>query len=354
MNRKNITMNIEELVKKNMIVKAYAGSIAYGTNTPESDTDLRGIFCADPVNILTPFFPVRESVDTNEEDTKYYELSHFMKLCLDCNPNILDLLWVSDEHVTFRTPAYDLLRENRHKLLSSKVAFTTSGYAMSQLLRLKNHSKWINNPQPNESPKPKDYVSMIQYFGNDKMLKFNIEDWNIDHRLVPFGGNIYGVYKEKDRTLYDNNGKLNTTFESSREDLLPPLLIIKFNKEVYKEFKDKHINYWNWKRNRNPARAKLEAAFGYDGKHASHLVRLLRMGVEALRDEEIVVKRSDAQELLDIRNGAWTYDELIKYAERMDKEVREVWYKKTKLPKHPDLKFAAALLMDVQDLIWNG
>ncbi len=91
-----------------------------------------------------------------------------------------------------------------------------------------------------------------------------------------------------------------------------------------------------------------------DFKHAMHLVRLLRMGVEALRDEEIVVKRPDAQELLDIRAGAWTYEEIVAYAERMDRDVREVWYKKTKLPKQPDLKFASALLMDVQDLIWNG
>lgn len=91
-----------------------------------------------------------------------------------------------------------------------------------------------------------------------------------------------------------------------------------------------------------------------DFKHAMHLVRLMRMGIEALRDEEIIVKRPDALELLEIRGGAWTYEEIVAYAEKMDKEVREVWYKKTNLPKKPDLKFAASLLMDVQDLVWNG
>jgi len=67
----------------------------------------------------SPFFPVRECEDINEEDTKYYELAHFMKLCLDCNPNIVETLWVDDSDIVFRTDAYDLLRENRHKLLSS-------------------------------------------------------------------------------------------------------------------------------------------------------------------------------------------------------------------------------------------
>ena len=84
-----------------------------------------------------------------------------------------------------------------------------------------------------------------------------------------------------------------------------------------------------------------------------HLVRLLRMGVEALRDGEIIVKRPDAEELLSIRNGAWTYEELVAYADKMDNEVRTVWYKKTDLPKKPNLKRIGQLLMDIQDMVWG-
>ena len=345
----------QELVKENMIVKHYAGSIAYGTNLPTSDVDFRGIFCADPINVRTPFFPVRECEDINEEDTKYYELAHFMKLCLDCNPNIVETLWVDDSDIVFRTDAYDLLRENRHRLLSSKIAFTTSGYALSQLKRLKSHKKWINNPQPEQPPQPKDFVSMVQFFGKDKMLKFNIEEWNSNHRFVPFGNDLYGIYEWEGFSLFnEKTGNLNLTFEDSREDIGYPIIIVKFNKEEYKRAKEKHQQYWDWKRNRNKARAELEEKFNYDSKHAMHLVRLLRMGVEALRDGEIIVKRPDAEELLAIRNGEWSYEKLIKYAEDMDKQVKEVWYKKTHLPKKPDLKFAAELLMNVQDLIWNA
>jgi len=63
-----------QLIKDNLIVKHYAGSIAYGTNIATSDTDYRGIFVAEPVNIRTPFFRIEESKDTNEEDTVIYEL----------------------------------------------------------------------------------------------------------------------------------------------------------------------------------------------------------------------------------------------------------------------------------------
>lgn len=343
----------EELMKDNMLVKHYAGSIAYGTNLPTSDVDFRGIFCADPVNILTPFFPVRQSTDVTEEDTVFYELAHFLQLCLDCNPNIVETLWVDDADITFRTVAYDTLRDNRHRLLSSKLAFTFSGYAMAQLKRIKGHNKWINNPQSEQSPKPCEYLSVVQYFGLDKNLKVNLALYRDGHRFVPYGGNIYGVYPERGRKLWDDTGGLNDLFDGDRESLGSPLLIVKWNKEEYKLAKEKHVQYWDWKNNRNESRSELEENFGYDTKHAMHLVRLMRMGVEALRDGEVIVKRPDAQELLDIRAGSLTYDELIKYAEHMDDQVRNVWYKKTELRKKPDLKFAAMLLMDVQNSVWG-
>lgn len=134
----------QELMLDNLVVKHYAGSKAYGTSLPTSDTDFRGIFVADPINILTPFFPIREVEDTTEEDTKLYELSQFMKLTLDCNPNVIETLWVHRDSITHTTPAYELLRESAPKLLSSKIAFTTSGYAISQLKRIRGHNKWIN------------------------------------------------------------------------------------------------------------------------------------------------------------------------------------------------------------------
>lgn len=350
----------QDLMKENMLVKHYAGSISYGTNLPTSDEDFRGVFCADPVNIRTPFFTVRECEDVDEEDTKLYELSHFMKLCVECNPNIIETLWCSDEDIVFRTPAYDLLREHRHKLLSSKIAFTTSGYAISQLKRIKGHNKWINNPYDEAPPKMIDFVKLIQNFTEAKLFNINLRDYHTGYCLIPYGGNIYGLIELDDHKTYNENVphfSLNTVLDPEDEVGLArknPLFVIKFNKEEYKLEKERHTQYWNWKKNRNVVRSELEEHHGFDTKHAMHLVRLLRMGVEALRDEEIIVKRPDAKELLEIRSGAWTYEEIVAYAEKMDKEVREVWYKKTKLPKHPDLKFAAALLMDVQDLVWNA
>jgi len=345
----------EELMRDNLIVKHKAGSHAYGTNIATSDEDFRGIFGCDPINLITPFFPIRESTDVSEEDTKFYELAHFVNLCLGCNPNIVETLWVEDEDIVFKTEAYDHLRDHRVELLSSKAAFTFSGYAIAQLKRIKGHNKWINNPQPKEVPKPCQFLSVVQWLGEDKNLHPNIEAYKDNHRLIPFGGNIYGISEAPGRQLWDDQGSLNEIIETGdREKYRNFKMIVKWNKEVYKETKEMHRKYWEWKENRNKVRSELEELYKYDTKHAMHLVRLLRMGIEILKDHEVIVKRPDAQELLAIRNGAWEYDDIVKYAEDMDKEIREVWYKKTTLPKKPNIKYAAKLLIETQRLVWGG
>ena len=72
---------------------------------------------------------------------------------------------------------------------------------------------------------------------------------------------------------------------------------------AYRQARRDWENYQSWKKNRNPARARLEAQFGYDTKHAQHLIRMLRMGIEILRDCEVRVRRKDAAELRAIRAG---------------------------------------------------
>jgi predicted nucleotidyltransferase len=137
-------MQVDEL---NSIVQHYAGSLSYGTNLPTSDVDIRGVFCAEPKNIRTPFYPVREVTLQDEEDGKLYELSTYMHLYTQGNPNILETLWVDNTDIIQGSDVYSYLRGYRTDLLSSKVAFTFSGYAISQLKRIKGHNKWITQEQ---------------------------------------------------------------------------------------------------------------------------------------------------------------------------------------------------------------
>ena len=78
----------------------------------------------------------------------------------------------------------------------------------------------------------------------------------------------------------------------------------------YKSAQTQWRQYNDWLKHRNPARSDLEVRFGYDTKHGMHLVRLQRMALEILDSGNVNVFRSDREELLAIRDGAWSFDEL--------------------------------------------
>lgn len=57
---------------------------------------------------------------------------------------------------------------------------------------------------------------------------------------------------------------------------------------------------------------------------------------EVLTTGKVIVKRPDREELLSIRNGSWTYEQLIEFAEKEERELNELYNTSTILPKVPD------------------
>jgi len=85
-------------------------------------------------------------------------------------------------------------------------------------------------------------------------------------------------------------------------------------------------------------RKALVQQFGYDTKNAAHLIRLLRMGIEFLKDGVLYVTRhSDGPQLLEIKRGEWTLEQVKTEADRLFKLAEEV-YIKSSLPIGPDME----------------
>jgi hypothetical protein len=96
---------------------------------------------------------------------------------------------------------------------------------------------------------------------------------------------------------------------------LPAGVVAALNAEKKYRAAMKHWDsYQTWKSQRNPARAELERKHGYDTKHAMHLIRLMRMGIEVLETGDLRVRRDDADELATIRDGSMSFDELLSAA----------------------------------------
>ena len=98
-----------EYIRENglILLEAISGSRAYGTSTPESDTDYRGVFILPEDHILGTKYTEQVSDSTN--DTTFYELKRFLQLVEQNNPNILELLNIPDDCIIYKHPSFDYI-----------------------------------------------------------------------------------------------------------------------------------------------------------------------------------------------------------------------------------------------------
>ncbi len=81
-------------------------------------------------------------------------------------------------------------------------------------------------------------------------------------------------------------------------------------------------------------RKQLVQKYSYDTKNGAHLIRLLRMGIEYLTEGRLHVKRQDATQLLEIKRGEWSLEQVQKEADRLFILAEEA-YVRSSLPAEP-------------------
>ena len=93
-------------------------------------------------------------------------------------------------------------------------------------------------------------------------------------------------------------------------------------------------------------RKQLVQKHGYDTKNAAHCIRLLRMGIEFLQEGELRVYRNDAQELLDIKTGKYSLEQVKELAEKLFQQAQEA-HERCRFPDEPDESKVNALLKQI-------
>jgi len=112
-------------------------------------------------------------------------------------------------------------------------------------------------------------------------------------------------------------------------------------KHVYKSFTGyaygqlKRIEHCAFNGYMGKKRKQLVEKFGYDTHNAAHLIRLLRMSIEFLTDGVLYVERHDSQQLLQIKRGEWSLEQVKKEADRLFISAEQA-YIQSKLPIEPD------------------
>jgi predicted nucleotidyltransferase len=88
-------------------------------------------------------------------------------------------------------------------------------------------------------------------------------------------------------------------------------------------------------------------------KCAMHMVRLCRTGIEVLRDGKLLVRRPDAADLVEIRNGKYTLEEVLEYGEHLLEDMKGV-AKTSMLPKEPDYNYVNQQMIRIVEEYLDG
>lgn len=195
-------------VVSNLCFEAIVGSTAYGTSTDVSDQDLYG-WCIPHKDIVFPHlagyipgfgqsppafnqFCQHHVIDTGsgkEYDFTIYGIVRYFQLCMQCNPNMIDSLFVPDSCVKHITTVGQMVRDNR-KLFLSKLAWPAfRGYSASQL-----HKMAIKTPQA----------------GSKRAVNFEKHGWDTKYgmHLIRLLGEVHQILEYEDLDLQQNTEQL--------------------------------------------------------------------------------------------------------------------------------------------------
>lgn len=311
---------------KNALFVAVSGSRLYGNFRQDSDVDIRGVFVA-PREYYTGLEEIQqvEFLRPNGEKDTMFELRHFVRLAANGNPNIIEMLFVPD-NLRLVFGDREFLHKLRDSVLSERCFHSFSGYAFSQLKRLQGHRNWIENP-PTE-PDPKAF----------QILRYRHV---VSGQIIP-ESDFVAKKQRVEEIMKEIDGSALCDSEIANWE---PVMALKT--EDFDKAKKTWEQYLDWCKNRNEERASMEANFGYDGKYASHLIRLMLQLREILLNGRITLPlpQDHLTLLRDIREGKLTYRELLVANEELSQECASL-RKSSNFRKSPDMKALSRLVSD--------
>ena len=290
-------------LEPHLIVLALMGSHSHGTYLPPEEPD--AVDDVDLMGFLVPPLPFHIGLprwehwrlQADELDVVIYSLDKAIRLLLKSNPNIVGLLWLRENEYIHTHETFELLRSRREIFSSQAAADAFAGYAYDQLKRTEAF----------------DLERMAEYEALTKAIRAR--------------GPVAEVL-EADKAKLEH---------IARNWSLPRETVSRFRKLHHEHFS----GYMGEKRK------AMVRRYQYDVKNAAHLIRLLRMGIEFLETGQLrVFRTSDADELMRIKRGGWTLDQVKEQAERLFGRIEEA-RARSPLPPRPDERAANALLMDI-------
>lgn len=343
-------MTIQEIKDKGLLLfECISGSKAYGLDTPQSDTDLKGVFYLPKDQFYGLEHIPQVSNETNDE--VYYELGRFVELLCKNNPNILELLASSAECILYKHPLMDKL--NINMFLSKLCKDTFAGYALTQIRKARGYKKKVVNPVEKERKTVLDFCYIM-----DSYQSVPVKEWLDKNSMkqelcglssIPHAKRMYSLfYDANNRFGYHGIAVKETANEVSLSSMPKgerAVAYLFWNMEAYSLYCKEYKEYWDWvaERNNNRYQTNLNHGKNYDSKNMMHTIRLLQVAEEILRDGKLNVKRPNREELLNIKSGNMDYDELLVMADELMSSI-EHYAEISTLQDKPDMDLSRTFI----------
>jgi predicted nucleotidyltransferase len=173
----------------NLHYEVIMGSVAYGTASESSDVDVYG-FCIPPKDVVFPHMAgelegfgrqkkrfnewsehhVKERGTDKTFDFSIYNIVKYFSLCMECNPNMIDSLFVPRRCVLHTTEVGEMVRSRRRMFLHRGAWYKFRGYAFSQM-----HKIDIKNPEGSRRELIERYGYDVKFGGHVVRLLLEVE-----------------------------------------------------------------------------------------------------------------------------------------------------------------------------------
>ncbi|MCU0445701.1 MAG: nucleotidyltransferase domain-containing protein [Microscillaceae bacterium] len=348
-------MTIEDLKQQQLLIfECISGSKAYGLATPQSDTDIRGVFILPKAEFYGLNYV--EQVNNASNDVVYYELKKFLDLLAKNNPNILEMLNMPADCILYENPLFAKIKQ--FNFLSKLCQKTFAGYAMSQVKKARGLNKKILNPMEKKRKSILDFCYVTHQQGSMALAtwlaKHHLQQENCGLVKITNMCEVYALfYDASGGRGYRGIAHKDTSNEVALSSIPAgesPLTYLSFNKDGYSSYCKDYLEYWDWVEKRNDARYQntLDHGKNYDSKNMMHTFRLLDMAEEIAQTQQVVVRRSNRDFLFKIRRGEFEYEQLLQMAEAKIQNIENL-YLHSNLPEEPNILKINELLIETRE-----
>lgn len=198
----------------NIILEGVTGSRAYGLDHEGSDTDIKGIYVEPTDNVLSIGWDSQHSTkDHTDPDWVYHEVQKYMKLAMNGNPTVLELLFLND--YTKLTKEGKMLVKNRHLFLSNVIYNSYGGYALSQARKLNARGGTYGSGRANRYEKHSRHCFRLLYQGRELL-----ETGTLTVRVTPaMREELFAIGKKTPSEIMDKFEKEFSEFDKIKSVL---------------------------------------------------------------------------------------------------------------------------------------